>query len=523
LSKKLEERLKRLSEFQNDTLLQGGLKGIEKEGLRVTLDGHIASTPHPKSLGSALTHPYITTDYSEALLELITPPFAETTETLEFLTDVHHFVYANIGEELMWAASMPCLLEDEESIPIAEYGTSNIGKMKHIYRRGLAWRYGRAMQAIAGVHFNYSVPERFWPVFQQMEGDDRVLQDFVSESYMALIRNFQRIGWIVSYLFGASPSVCPSFIKLRKIEFPDFNEAACQRPYATSLRMSDIGYKNSNQDVIVVSYNTLDEYVESLMKATRTPCEAYKKIGVVVDGEYRQLNANILQIENEYYSFVRPKQIAESCETPSHALENRGVRYVEIRAIDVNPFDPIGVNELQMNFMEVLLLFCLLEESPLMDKAERDEFERNQSLTACRGRDPELKLTKADREIPIKDWVMEILERMKPVCALLEEQGDRRYTEAVEAQMDKVRDSSLLPASQVIAGMEKADQSFFRFALERSEEHKEFFLQRPVPEKRFTWFRELAEQSLNEQQALEAVEQPPFDQFLQKILQGDCI
>ncbi len=512
--RKLEERLQTLSKNKVENLLQGGLKGIEKESLRVTSKGHISQTAHPESLGSTLTHPHITTDYSEALLELITPPFSDIKDTLSFLTDLHHFIYTNIDEELLWATSMPCLLTSDESIPIAEYGSSNVGRMKHIYRHGLSHRYGRAMQAIAGVHYNYSIPEHFWPVFQQLEKDESKLEDFISASYMGMIRNFQRVGWIVSYLFGASPSVCSSFIKLRLKEFEAFDCSSCSELYATSLRMSDIGYKNSNQDGIVVSYNSLDEYVASLREAIKTPNVDYEKMGVVVDGEYRQLNTNILQIENEYYSFVRPKQIAESGETPSHALDSRGIKYVEIRAIDVSPFDPIGVNEQQLNFMEALLIFCLLQESPAMEANEREEFERNQSITACSGRNAELKLSRDGENVLLHDWVKEILNNMHDVCAMLDGEVGHDYTSALQAQLAKVSNNDLLPSAQVSTDMDTSGKSFFDFAMEKSREHKQYFSDLAAPQIRFEQLDEMAKQSINEQHSLEAIEQLPFDQYL---------
>ncbi len=516
--KKLEERLKTLASTNNKSLLQGGLKGIEKESLRITPKGLIAQTGHPESLGSTLTHPYITTDYSEALLELITPPFADIKDTLGFLSDLHQFIYANIDDELMWATSMPCLLESDESIPIAKYGSSNVGQMKHIYRRGLSYRYGRAMQAISGVHYNYSIPEKFWPVYQSLEKDKSKLQDFISKSYMSLIRNFQRIGWIVSYLFGASPAVCPSFIKLRLREFKEFDCSSCSEPYATSLRMSDIGYKNSNQDGIVVSYNSLDEYVASLKAAIKTPCEEYEKIGIVANGKYRQLNTNILQIENEYYSFVRPKQIAEPGETPSHALDTKGIRYVEIRALDVSPFDPIGVNEQQLHFMEALLITCLLQESPGMDIEERNEFERNQSMAACCGRNPDLKLSRDGEEAMLTDWVKEILDNMHGVCEILDGQNNKDYTDALQVQIEKVKDCSLLPSAQVTDGINQTEQSFFKFALTKSEQHKDYFSGMSVPAIRFNQLDELAIQSINEQHSLEEDDQIPFDRYLENYL-----
>ncbi|MDD5037273.1 MAG: glutamate--cysteine ligase, partial [Methylococcaceae bacterium] len=270
----IESRLKRLITAGQQHLLKGGLRGLEKESLRITPQGHIAQTMHPGGLGSALMHPYITTDYSEALIELITPPFRDSADTLGFLEDVHRFVYEHLGDELLWAASMPCDIEGEQSIPIADYGSSNVGRMKHIYRRGLAWRYGRAMQSIAGIHFNYSVNEAFWPVFQELLGNREDPLQFIADQYFGLIRNIHRLGWLILFLFGSSPAFSRSFFKGREgftAKFQELDAHTLYRPYATSLRMSDIGYRNDSQSELDISFNNLDEYVSSLSKAITTP------------------------------------------------------------------------------------------------------------------------------------------------------------------------------------------------------------------------------------------------------------
>ena len=305
----LPQSLQYLTHHNLHHLLQLGLKGIEKESLRISRRGVIAQTPHPRALGSALTHPYITTDYSEALLEFITPPFADIKQTLGYMHQIHQFVYPHLGEEMLLATSMPCGIDGDLSVPIAEYGSSNVGKMKHIYRKGLWHRYGRTMQAIAGIHFNYSVPQALWPMLHRQAGNRGSLQNFIAEGYFGLIRNFQRQGWLMLYLFGASPAICKSFFKSRPHlmgEFEEFDPHTLFHPYATSLRMSDIGYKSKNQAGLKIDYNSLDGYVESLSQAINTPYPDYEKIGVKVDGEYQQLNANLLQIENEFYSTMRP-------------------------------------------------------------------------------------------------------------------------------------------------------------------------------------------------------------------------
>ena len=296
----VQARLARLSGEADIQLLHDGRFGLEKESLRVSVQGSIAMTPHPRVLGSALTHPDITTDYSEALTELITPPFYTIRDVLDFLRDTQQYVYQCLDGEYLWATSMPCVVAGEDSIRIAEYGHSNAGMMKHVYRRGLGYRYGRVMQSIAGVHFNYSFPIEFWEIYAELEGNRMPMQDFISESYMALIRNLQRFGWLIPYLFGASPAICKSFLGAQPTSLEEFDENSYYQPYATSLRMGDIGYQNNkeNEHGIKASYDSLQAYVDSLSCAISTPCEEYEKIGVLVDGEYRQLNTSILQIED---------------------------------------------------------------------------------------------------------------------------------------------------------------------------------------------------------------------------------
>ncbi len=179
--------------------------------MRVDANGRLSHRPHPRALGAALTHPYLTTDYSESLPEFVTAPQHSNWETLQLLCDLHVFVHQRLEGELLWPCSMPCVLDADHEIPIAYYGTSNPGLLKTIYRRGLGYRYGRAMQAIAGVHFNYSPPLGLWPAYREHEGRRDAVEDFRSAELMGLVRNYRRHAWLVSYLFGASPALCKSF------------------------------------------------------------------------------------------------------------------------------------------------------------------------------------------------------------------------------------------------------------------------------------------------------------------------
>ncbi|MEX0372721.1 glutamate--cysteine ligase [Spiribacter roseus] len=516
MNRSAERRVKRLQAHGERGLLAGSRHGLEKESLRVTPAGHIAQTPHPQGLGSPLCHPEITTDYSEALLELVTPAYTHGEAALQHLADLHRYTVDQIGDELLWATSMPCIVGGDKSIPIADYGDSNIGRMKHVYRHGLDWRYGRTMQAIAGIHFNYSFSEAFLRSVQAREDDRRDFATFRSDFYFRLIRNFQRYGWLVPYLMGASPAICKSFTGGRNLDFESFSANTFYTPYATSLRMSDIGYKNNAQAALEIDYNNLDAYVASLRAAISTPDPEYARIGTLVDGVWRQLNTNVLQIENEYYSFVRPKAVAESGEPPTCALNRAGVEYVEIRALDLNPFNPIGIDADQIGFLETLLVFCLLEDSPPINALEQHHINANQGLVARHGRDPNLTLHRGDGErVGLRDWADELLGAMTGPAELLDEvHQDGRYSRILADYRASVADAARTPSAQVLAAMRAHNEEFVEFALRTSAEHVETIRQWPLDESVRARLADEAIRSRAEQADMEARDEPSFEAFV---------
>ena len=511
-----ERRLASLVNCGERGVVQGGRRGVEKESLRVTPAGRIATTTHPAALGSALTSSHITTDYSEALIELVTPTFNSNWELLQYLCDLHQFVYRHLDDELLWATSMPCMVDGDASIPIAQYGPSNVGRMKTVYREGLGLRYGRVMQAISGVHFNYSFPQKLWPVWADALESKQDEQAFVSSSYFELLRNYRRFGWIVLYLFGVSPTVCKSFLRARGETLPEFTRGTGWEPYATSLRMSDLGYRNRSQSGVDVSVNSLEEYVRDLTRATTTPHPEYERLGVKVDGEYRQLNANLLQIENEYYAFIRPKRVARSGERPTRALSRAGVEYVEVRALDVSAFDPVGVNQNKLRFLEAFMAFCLMRESPLIDRAEQAALDDNHVTMARRGREPGLTLSRDGRQVSMRTWAGEILDQMQGVCELLDE-GDvgKPYAAALAVQAAKLSDVALTPSARLIAELRDTGESFFDLALRTSADHKAYFLDLHQPnEDKLRQFTHEAAESLEAAAKLAAAPQADFEQYL---------
>lgn len=499
-------------------LLHGGLKGVEKESLRVDPDGSLSSRGHPTALGSALTNRYITTDFSEALLEFVTPALATTWEALQCLCDIHQFTYAQLDDELLWSASMPCQIPDDGSIPLARYGSSNVGRMKTIYRRGLGYRYGRQMQVIAGVHFNYSLPVDFWPAYREILGVEQKLEDFRSDQYLKLIRNFRRMGWLVLYLFGASPAVCKSFAGGAVSDLRSLNADTYFEPYATSLRMSDLGYSNQNQSKINISLNGLDEYIRDLRRAIRTPEPAYEKIGVKVDGEYRQLNANLLQIENEFYSPVRPKRVARSGEQPTAALRRAGIEYVEIRSLDINPFDPAGVNQNTMRFIEAFLIYCLLEESPYLDDNGLWELNRNHVGTAKSGRDPDFRLIRDGQSVTLRAWASEILTKVSAVAEMIDRrEASSSYADSVRLMHEIVENVEQSPSARLLADLEETRSSFFEFGVALARRHNDYFKAiAALNQNRRHAFEQEAADSLQRQRKIEATDDITLDEYLQR-------
>ena len=515
LKQEFEKRLSAVAAAGGD-LLYGGLKGIEKESLRVTAGGDLSMLDHPSSLGSALTNRFITTDFSEALLEFVTPAFETTWEALHCICDIHQFTYASLGDEMLWPASMPCRIPEDDKIPLARYGSSNVGQMKTIYRRGLGYRYGRQMQTIAGVHFNYSLPKKFWAPYQSVLGDESTVDEFRSEQYLGMIRNFRRMGWLVLYLFGASPALCKSFAGGNASKMKSLSDDTYFEPFGTSLRMSDLGYSNQNQSRINISLDSLNDYVRDLSNAIETTEPSYQEMGVKVDGGYRQLNSNLLQIENEFYSPVRPKRVATSGERPTAALRRGGIEYVEIRSLDINLFDPCGVNQNTMRFMEALLIYCLLLESPKINDDELQEIARNHAETATDGRNPDFSLIRDGKTVPLRDWASEIIDGVLAVAKEIDGHDDNdSYAEAARLMKKLVDDPDETPSARIIHELQDANMGFFSYALSMAQNHRDYFASIAQPnDAARKEFRQEAEDSLRRQQDIEASDVISLDEYL---------
>ena len=495
----LSRRLSRISTER----LRGMRRGVEKESLRVMPGDGLALTPHPQALGSALTHPRITTDYSESQLELITGVHASADDCLRELTQIHQAVYRAIGDERLWVASMPCGLPADENIPIGTYGKSNVGRAKSVYRMGLGLRYGRRMQTISGIHYNWSLP------------------GLGNDEYFALIRNFRRNSFVLLLAFGASPAVCPCFVEGRQHELQALAAGTLGLPYATSLRMGRLGYQSDAQAALAVSYNSLESYAASLHGALTRPFPPYERLGVRnPGGEYNQFATSLLQIENEFYGTIRPKRTIFPGERPLHALRERGVEYVEVRCMDLDPFEPVGINADTMRVLDVFLLHCLLSDSAPDSPQEIACLATNQHRTAARGREPGVRLEDTHGGAPLLPHALEILEECRPLAqALAEALGDGRYVQALDLVLHGLQHPAQLPSARMLQVMHDAfGGSFTKFVQARSEDAREQLVKLPFDDALRARFEALARESFEEQSRIEAADTMPFEIYRQAYL-----
>jgi len=514
----------RLSALTPD-VLRSLRRGIEKESLRVRPDGALADTAHPAALGAALTHPHITTDFSESQLELITGVHAGADACLAELTEIHQVVYRHLRGELLWCTSMPCKLPAEEEIPLGQYGTSNIGRLKTAYRQGLAHRYGRRMQTISGIHYNFSLPEAAWALLQQADGERGPTDAYQDSGYFALIRNFRRHSWLLLLLFGSSPGVCGTFLGGRPHELTAWETGTYYAPYGTSLRMGRLGYQSEAQASLAVSFNCLRSYAETLNRGLTEIYPRYAAIGIRDGEKYRQIATTLLQIENEFYGTIRPKQRIRSGERALHALGERGVEYVEVRCVDVNPFLPVGIGADEMRFMDIFLLHCALRDSPRDSPEEIAVLARNQQLVAERGRDPDLRLDRSGEKLAPVAWGARLLQEFEPIAAALEAaHGDGAYRRVLRAADEALRDPSSLPSARVLRETEQIyRKSFPAFALAQSFVHQRALLELPLAADVEARFAAMAAESMAAQKKIEAADSVPFETFRAQYLAQDLM
>ena len=500
--------------------------GLEKEGMRAQTDGHVASTPHPVAAGSPLTHPLITTDFAEALLEFVTPVFARTEELINCLDQAQKFALALLRQrkEYIWPLSMPPAIANIEEIPIAQYGDSYSGRVRHIYRRGLALRYGRRMQTIAGMHFNFSFTNAFLRLRQEITGM-RMQPD---QLYFHLIRNYLRFTWLANYLFGASPALDSTF--LDGASPPSFLQARGRRtfihPHSTCLRMGSLGYINKNTALMRVCFNSLEDYLIAFRQMLTQEHPDYERHGLKGnDGAYHQLSTSMLQVENEYYASIRPKVTRSSNEKTIDVLSRRGVEYVEIRNLDINPFAPAGIDIPTIHFLQLLLTYCALKDSPRIDEAECKKIgELETNITAANRNTPaQFEFEVCGKRWTLAEAILTLLDDLQPLAELLDRGSEGQpYAQALAEMYGRLNDPTRLPSERLAQRAQKENLEHIEVGMRLAKRHAAYYAALPDDP---AWQQKLlheSKQSLHTEQQLRS--QHPqhdardFDLYVQNYL-----
>ncbi|MCB1156146.1 MAG: glutamate--cysteine ligase [Leptospiraceae bacterium] len=482
--------------------------GLEREALRIDSEGNISRKKHPLLLGSALKNPCIKTDFSEAQIEYVTKPYPSIEETLSVLDDLHHFTGKRLEEETLWPFSMPSILpEDENDIPLAYYGTTQEAQKKTVYRRGLGYRYGRKMQTISGVHYNFSFSDELLEEASQKRYGQVLSKESRSELYFGLIRNFNRLSPLLIYLFGASPVVDHSFVnepQLLQELFPN----TFGFPYATSLRLSRIGYTSENQDSLHISMNSLPEYIRDLRSAIQTVYPPFLKYSMTPGN---QLNPNYLQLENEFYAILRPKQTPGEGETPLEALEKRGIDYIEVRCLDIDPFVTNGVSKDSLLFTHMFLIYNLLEAAPELSVFEKNQLIDNQRKVAENGRKPGIKISYYNKEYSVTELGLFIADELSSIAKILDkERGGTEYSLCLQRQKEKFLNPALCPSAKLLQVLEYSKQSFISYGLELSSKNYSYFLSKSLSSCTEKSLECIANKSLFEQRVEESKESSEY-------------
>ena len=518
MSNQTDKRLQRLLRVDSSKAIQADRVGLEKEGLRLNARGRPATTPHPVALGSALTNSLVTTDFSENMLEFTTPVVRSNEQALSWLLGISHFCYQAMGDELIAPASMPVAYQ-EQQVPIANYGNSHSGLLRHYYRRGLALRYGKLMQTIAGVHYNFSFSSEFIEAAQSLSpklSSERA-EDHV---YFNTIRNYQRYSWLILYLFGASPALDNSFLQNRDELLIRHGRRSLYAPFATSLRMSPVGYSNQDAQIPRVCHNNLDEYLRELGSALTTSHQRYSQLAIKhKDGSYAQLNGNVLQIESEYYSSIRPKAPAVRGKRQFALLKEHGVQYLEVRNIDLNPFAQVGVTIDQLNFLRVFMYFCAIADSPAINTDGCTANCSNEMVISKYGLSQKPQLNDNGLLRQPKIWAEQLIEEMKPIASWLDTDLELvPHQLALGEQLEKISNPEKTPAAQVLSSLLNKPQEYSDFVIEWAVAHRQQILAKPLD---IGTYQQEARKSLVQLRALEQQSSGcDFDAYLQAYMDG---
>lgn len=394
--------------FTSDEILRGNF-GVEREGLRVGVKGELSRNKHPKVFGNKIMNPYITTDFSESQLELITPVFNTSKEVYDFLNALYDIVALEIGDEYIWPESMPCIIPDDREIPIATFCKCKQGKEARAYREELLRKYGGKIQLISGIHYNFSLDDDVLNKLYENSSKKEDFKTFKDNLYLKIVRNYLRYRWLLIYLLGSTGVVHSSYKGecLKKLD--NISQGAYSCEGIVSYRNSDCGY--GNRVTLFADYTSTREYVNSLK---------------------RFINDGLIQSPKEFYSSVRPKG-----KNPNKILEsllNEGIQYLEYRSIDINPFSKGGISLEDLEFLELFNLYLLFKEESNYKDWQIDGLENQKNIARNGGLD--IELIRDGEKVSKVQWGLEILNEIRDINHIL----NLGKGELIDAQIEKIKD-----------------------------------------------------------------------------------
>ena len=401
--------------FSSKEILSGNF-GIEREALRLDKNGYLAKSDHPEEFGDKAHNPYITTDFSESQIEVITPALSDIKETYDFTRALYDIVAMEIGDEYLWPDSMPCIIPDDKDIPVAKF--DNNSKEAQEYREKLLLKYGGKKQLISGIHYNFSFDESI--IEKLYEDSKRKLsyKEFKNSIYLKVARNYLRYRWLIVYLLGAAPIVHESFIDSCKCPLKEVNHSEYSSLGAISHRNGKCGYKNKVD--LFPSYNSVNEYLESID---------------------RYIKDELIENYKELYSQVRLKP--SDTKNFKESLLNDGIRYLEYRTIDINPFEKGGISLDDLKFLQVFNIYLLTKEESEFENWQEEALE-NQQLIAVHGID-NIELKHDGKCINRIDFGLEILNEVMGINNEL----NLGFEDVIKDMIDKVKDSKLTYAYKI--------------------------------------------------------------------------
>ncbi|MEG0389116.1 bifunctional glutamate--cysteine ligase GshA/glutathione synthetase GshB [Cetobacterium sp.] len=366
--------------------IKKGRFGIEKESVRVNENGELATTPHPEIFGEKIENPYITVDFSESQIEMITPTVNSVEKAYDFLRNIHEIVATNLKDEYLWSQSVPPILPSEELIPLGKFPQN---KELERYREKLALKYGRKKQLLSGIHFNFSFDDEFLKELYELSKEKTSFKEFKNNIYLKISRNYFKYGWMIIYLLGASPVIHETYLQKCIDKMKKFTDDTYYFENLVSFRNGSCGYRNEKD--FFVNYENVDKYVESLEKL---------------------IEKESISSAKEYYSPIRlktknPKEILKE-------LKNSGIEYLEFRSIDLNPFSEIGIEKVDLEFLHLFILFLFLKDDEPFEEKDYFRYLKNQEILANRGNSDEFRLICCeDKSVSPKEYSMVILEEIE--------------------------------------------------------------------------------------------------------------